>query len=317
MTTIGAASGAQKLNKGKTMIKIKHYKLLYLILSMTVIWTFVFNYLPMVGIIMSFQDFDIFKGITGSPFVGFKHYADIIQIPALRKSIANTLLYSSVKLFIGFPLTVIFALLLNELRSMAFKRVVQTISYLPHFLSWIAIVSLFYTFFELYGPFNNLRAMLFGADVERINILMMPEHFLELIFYSNVYKEIGWGTIIFLAAIAGIDPQLYEASMVDGCGRFRQIVHITLPGILPTIMIIFILSAGGVLNANFEQIIGFQNLYTQEHTEVINTIVYKYGLQQGNFSLATAFGLAQGIASFLIVYGVNKIAKKLSGIGVW
>ncbi|MDF2924175.1 MAG: sugar transporter permease [Paenibacillaceae bacterium] len=298
----------------KRMVK---HKLLYLLLSGALVWNVIFNYIPMAGVIVAFQEYDIFKGVMGSPFVGLKHFIDIFQVPALQKAILNTLLYSGVKLLFGFPLTVIFALLLNEIRHMMFKRVIQTISYLPHFLSWIAVASLGYSFFELYGPFNDLRQFIMGADAARLNILMDPDYFLGVIFFSSVFKEIGWGTIIYLAAISGIDSQLYEAAVMDGCGRFKQALHITLPGIVPTAMILFILSAGGILNANFEQIIGFQNLYTQQQTEVINTIVYKYGLQQGNFSLSTAFGLMQGVVSFIILYLVNKLAKKVSNVGLW
>jgi putative aldouronate transport system permease protein len=309
--------GGNAGNHGKLLIRIRKHALLYVLLSFALIWTIIFNYLPMAGIIMAFQDFNVMDGVLNSPFAGLKHFESMLTIEPLRRAILNTIYYSVLKLGFAFPLTIIFALLLNELRHMLFKRVVQTISYLPYFLSWIAIVSLFYSFFELYGPFNDLRLMMFGEETTRINILMIPDYFTGLMFWSHVYKEIGWGTIIYLAAIAGVDAQLYEAAVMDGCGRFKQVFYITLPSILPTIVILFILQAGGILNANFEQIIGLQNLYTQESSEVINTITYKYGLQQGKFSLATAFGLTQGVVSFLIMFTVNKITKKISDIGVW
>lgn len=295
----------------------RRYKLLYLLLSFAVVWTIIFQYLPMLGLVMAFQDFDILKGVFNSPFVGFKHFISIVEIPAMRKAVGNTLLYSGVKLIFGFPLPILFALLLNEIRMMKFKRIVQTISYLPHFLSWIAIVSLFYSFFELNGSFNDARVFLFGEGTERLNILLETKYFLGIIFFSSVYKGIGWGTIIYLAAISSISPQLYEAAVIDGCGRLKQAIHITVPSILPTIMILFILRAGRILEVGFEQIIGFQNLYTQMDTEVISTVVYKYGLRQGNFSLATAFGLGSGLISFLILITVNRISKRLSNIGVW
>jgi putative aldouronate transport system permease protein len=205
----------------------------------------------------------------------------------------------------------------NELKGKVFKKVAQTVSYLPYFLSWISVVALFYAFFEMSGPFNDFRALIFGQDVERTNILMNPDCFLGILFGSHLWKNLGWSSVIFLAAIAGIDPQLYEASIVDGCGRLKQIIHITIPGIMPTIMIIFILSTGSLVSSNFEQVFGFQNLYTTEQTQVVNTVVYKMGIQQGNYSIATAFGLAQGIVSFLIVYVVNRISKKLSDISIW
>ena len=313
----GRGGGGEKLLQAKLKARIRQHALSYVLLSFALVWTVIFCYLPMAGIVMSFQDYSVANGVFGSPFVGMKHFTSMLTIEPLRRAVLNTVYYSVLKLAFAFPLTILFALLLNELRRMLFKRIVQTISYLPYFLSWIAIVSLFYSFFELYGPFNDIRLALYGPDAPRINILMMPEYFTGIMFWSHVYKEIGWGTIIFLAAIAGVDAQLYEAAVMDGCGRFKQAIYITLPSILPTIVILFIMNAGGILNANFEQIIGLQNLYTQESSEVINTITYKYGLQQAKFSLATAFGLTQGVVSFLIMYVVNKITRRLSGIGVW
>lgn len=297
--------------------RIGQYKLLYLLLAGAVIWTAVFCYLPMIGIVMSFQEFNIFKGLIGSSFVGLRHYYTIFTDPMFAKAVANTLYYNSVILFAGFPFPIILALMFNELRVGLFKRFVQTVSYLPYFLSWISVVALFYAFFEISGPYNDLKAFLAGREIERSNILMDPDNFLALLFLSNLWKNIGWSSVIFLAAIAGIDAQLYEAAKIDGCGRWRQMLHITLPGIMPTAMIIFILSSGNLVNSNFEQVFGFQNLYTMEQTQVVNTLVYRLGIQQGNYSLATAFGLAQGIVSFLIVYAVNRIAKKTSGIGIW
>ncbi|MBP1993666.1 ABC transporter permease [Paenibacillus eucommiae] len=297
--------------------KMNRYKFLYVLLSGALIWTLVFCYVPMLGIIMSFQDFNIFKGFFGSEFVGLKHFVTIFTDPVFLKAIWNTLLYNSVILFLGFPCPIILALLFNELRGVFFKRAVQTISYLPYFLSWISVVALFYAFFEMAGPFNDLKVLIFGEQVERTNILMDPDNFLGILFGSHLWKNIGWSSVIFLAAIASIDSQLYEAAVVDGAGRWKQVLHITLPSIWPTVMIIFILSSGSLVSSNFEQVFGFQNLYTMEQTQVVNTVVYKLGVQQGNYSLATAFGLAQGIVSFLIVYVVNLVAKKVSNVGIW
>ncbi|WP_409344914.1 ABC transporter permease [Paenibacillus sp. MBLB4367] len=306
--------------KGDLLIvidKIIRYRFLYLLISGAFIWTVIFCYLPMIGIIMSFQDFNIFKGFWGSPFVGLEHFVTIFTDPMFLKAIGNTLWYSSLILVLGFPLPIILALMFNELRGKYFKRVVQTISYLPYFLSWISVVALFYSFFEMSGPFNDLKVYLFGEGTERTNILMDPDNFAGILFGSHLWKNVGWSSVIFLAAIAGIDSQLYEAAVVDGASRWKQIVHITLPGIMPTAMIIFILNSGGLVTANFEQVFGFQNLYTVEQTQVVNTLVYKLGVQQGNYSLATAFGLAQGIVSFLIVYIVNRVSRKVSSVSIW
>lgn len=311
-------TAAARIRKRNSFLyNVCKYKLLYLLLSGALIWTFIFCYLPMMGVVMAFQKFNIFKGFSGSEFVGLYNFTRIFTEPMFVKAIGNTLLYSGVILFLGFPLPIILALMFNEIRSMAFKKIVQTVSYLPYFLSWISVVALFYAFFELYGPFNDLRVFLFGQEVERVNILMDSKYFLPVLFLSHIWKNLGWSTVVFLAAISGIDPQLYEASVMDGCGKWRQIIHITLPGILPTIMILFILSSGSLVSSNFEQVFGFHNLYTMEETQVVNTLVYKLGIQQGDYSVATAFGLAQGIVSFMIVYTVNKISKKASNISIW
>lgn len=305
------------LQRSSLSKRIIRFKFLYLLIAGALIHNIIFCYVPMLGLIMAFQDFDIFKGFTGSEFVGFGNFIRIFTEPVFIKAIGNTFLYSSVILFLGFPLPIILALLFNEIKSTYFKKIVQTISYLPYFLSWISVVALFYAFFEMSGPYNDFRAMLFGEDIQRINILMEPDKFLGILFGSHLWKNLGWSSVIFLAAIAGVDPQLYEAAKIDGCGRLKQIIHITIPGILPTVMIIFILASGSLAQSNFEQVFGFQNLYTMEDTQVVSTVVYKMGVQQGNYSIATAFGLAQGIVSFLIVYGVNKISKKISSIGIW
>lgn len=299
------------------LLNIKKYKYFYILLLPAILYTFIFNYLPLGGVIMAFQDFDIIKGFSGSEWVGLDNFIKIFTMPNFLLAIKNTFIYSGTILFLGFPLPIILALLFNELRNLRFKKVVQTISYMPYFLSWASVVALFYGFFAINGSFNDMRVWLFGEGIERINIFMDAGNFLKIIFFSHVWKNVGWNSVIFLASIAAISPSLYEAAIVDGCGRFKQIWYITLPSLLPTAIIILILNTGSLIVSNFEQVYGLQNLFIQEQTEVINTLVYRQGLNIGNYSLATAFGLTQGIVSFLIVFVVNKIAKKLSGISIW
>ena len=296
---------------------LNEYKLTYILLSGAVIYTAVFAYAPMFGLIMAFQDFNIFRGFFGSEFVGFDNFVKIFTDRMFIRSIWNTLYFSSVTLFLGFPLPIILALMFNELRGRKFKRITQTISYMPHFLSWISVIALTYALFEMSGMFNDFRVFIMGEGTERINILMDPKYFLGVLFGTHVWKNVGWNSIIFLAAITTVDPVLYEAAKIDGCGKMKQIWHITLPGILPTIMIIFILASGSLVNSNFEQVFGLQNLFTQRDTEVVNTIVYRLGIQQARYSIATAFGLAQGLVAFIIVFVTNFISKKLSSIGIW
>lgn len=297
--------------------KLKRYKFLYLLLIPALVYTLIFNYLPLFGLVMAFQDYDIIGGIFASKFVGLANFIKVFSTPKLLHAVKNTLIYSSVGLFCGTPFPIILALLLNEIKFKTFKKVTQTISYLPHFLSWVSVVGMLSTFFATYGTYNDILAKLFGESYERVNILMDAKYFLPVIFWSGIWKGIGWSSIIYLAAITGIDQSLYEAATVDGCSRFKQAFYITIPSIMPTIIIIFIMGMGGLLSSNFEQVYGFQNIYTQESTEVISTLAFRMGIQNGQYSLTTALGLAQSAISFLLVYSSNIIVKKLSGTGIW
>ena len=299
------------------LVKILRYKFLYFLILPALLYSLVFQYLQWFGILIAFQDFDFMKGITGSSFVGFKHFIDVFSTPKFLFAIKNTLFYSSVNLIFGFPMPIILALLFNEMRSFAFKRFAQTVSYIPHFLSWVSVAAMFTAFFALEGSFYQLRTFLFGPEVEKFNILTEPSNFVYILYFSNLWKAIGWNSIIYLAAITSIDQQIYEAAIIDGCGRFKQMWHVTLPGITQTIVIILVLNMGTLVMSNFEQVYSFQNVFNQEMTEVINTLTYRQGLLQGNYSSATAFGLSQGLVSFIIVFFANKVSKKISGIGIW
>lgn len=305
------------IKKKNTWSEIKRHYVLMLLLLPAVVLVFIFSYLPMGGLILAFQDYDIIKGITGSPFVGLENFVTIFTMPKFLKAIKNTLVYSSVTLFIGTPFPIILALLFNEIRSQKFKRVTQTISYLPYFLSWISVIGMFYSIFARDGAYNDIMKFFIGDSYTPVNILQDSKNFLGIIFWSNQWKNIGWNSIIFLAAIAGIDPTLYEAATVDGCGKIKQVWYITLPSILPTIAIVFIMATSSLVTSNFEQVYGFQNVYIQEETETINTVIYRRGIQNAEYSLSTAFGLAQGIVSFLLVFVSNKIVKTASGVGIW
>lgn len=303
--------------RGKAWAKMKKYKFLYLLLAPAILYTVIFNYLPIGGLVMAFQNYDIIGGITKSPFVGFDNFIKVFSNPKMFLAIKNTLIYSSMQLFLRTPFPIAFALLLNEINSKPFKKVTQTISYLPHFLSWISVVGILSTFFESYGTYNDIMASILGAGFERKNILMEAKNFVHVIFWSNIWKGIGWSSIIYLAAMSGIDQAMYEAAIIDGCSRFQRAIYITIPAIAPTILILFIMSMGNLVTSNFEQVYGFQNLYTQDATETINTLVFRMGIQGGEYSLSTAFSLAQRAISFLLVFLSNRIVKKLSGTGIW
>lgn len=298
-------------------MKMKKYRFLYALILPAFVLTLIFCYLPMLGVVIAFQDYDIIAGIFGSRFVWFDNFIKIFTYPKFLYAIKNTVFYSAVILFCTTPFPILLALLFNELGNRHFKKVVQTISYLPYFLSWISVIGMFYAFFSTEGAFNDIRIMLMGADTERVNILMDSKNFLPILFLSNLWKNVGWSSVIYLAAITGIDPTLYESATVDGCGRLKQVWYITLPGIMPTIIILFIMATGSLVTSNFEQVYGFQNVFTQEQTEVINTLVYRQGIQNAQYSLATAFGVVQGAVSFLIVFVSNAIIKRATGTGIW
>ena len=290
---------------------------MYLILLPSLIMVLIFNYLPLLGLVIAFQDFDAFSGILGSPWVGFQNFIKIFTYPDFLKAIKNTFVYSAVNLFLGFPLPIILALLFNEISNRPFKRVVQTISYFPHFLSWAAICSFVYALFALEGPVNSALAALIGDSYVSKNILLDSKNFLAILFGVGQWQGIGWSTIIYLAAISGIDGSLYEAAEIDGCNRFRMVMNITWPCIKGTAVLVLILGLGSLVTSNFEMVYGLQNAFIQQDTEVINTLVYRQGIQGGEYSMATALGLMQGIVSLVIVFLANKISKGVSGESLW
>lgn len=296
---------------------VKRYKSVYLLILPAVLFMFVFNYLPFGGIVIAFKDFDIIKGISGSPWVGFDNFIDVFTQKELLGAIYNTLIYGLVLVFGAFPFPIILALMFNELRNMKFKKTVQTITYMPYFLSWISVVGLFYTLFGTEGVFNTIMSKIVGEGFEAKNILLDEKYFLPIIFISHLWKTIGWNSILFLAAITGIDPSLYEAASIDGCGKLKQTWHITLPGIRQTIVVVLVMSMSSLVSSNFDQIYGFQNVYTQPYTETINTVIYRRGIQDGRYSLATAFGLSQGLVSITLILISNALSKKIANASIW
>ncbi|MGN1059766.1 MAG: ABC transporter permease [Clostridia bacterium] len=301
----------------QTIAKMKVYRFLYLLLVAAIIWTVIFCYAPLFGLVIAFQDFNLKAGILGSSFVGLDNFVKVFTTPKFLGSIKNTVVYSACNLFLGLPFPIIFAIMMNEIRQMKFKKVVQTVSYLPHFLSWVSVAGIFYSIFSIDGFYNDFMVRIVGESWERSNLMMNPDNFLGLIFWSLRWKEIGWGSIIYLAAISGIDQTLYEAAAMDGCKKFKQVIYITIPCIAPTIITLFIMSMGSLFQSSFEQIVSFQNIYTQEYTETLNTIAYRQGIQGGQYSVTTALGIMQGLVSFSLVFGSNWIVKKLSGTGLW
>ena len=296
---------------------LNRYKFLYLLTIPAFVFTILFAFVPMGGLIVAFKDFDIWQGFWGSPWAGnygFEHFITIFTFKPLLDSILNTVLLSTLNLAISFPAPIIFALLLNELRIGIYKKIVQTVSYMPHFLSWISVIGLTMMFFSDFGPLNELLSLI-NPERDRVLFLSHQEYFIPFLLGLNLWKTVGFQAIIFLAAITAVDPQLFEAAAIDGASRFRQTWHITLPGITPTIVVMFILSIGSILASNFELVFGLQNPFID--FETIDTIIYKYGLQGRRYSLATAVGLARGLLALGLTVGVNSIAKKVNETAVF
>lgn len=287
----------------------------YMLLLPSLIMTLVFAYLPMPGLIAAFQDYNMFKGFLHSPWVGLKHVKEIFELPLLYGSIFNTIELSVLTIIVGFPAPIVLALAINELGNGWYKRTIQTMSYLPHFLSWIAVVGLFYSFFDVYGPFNDLRVALLGPDTERKMYLAQQGLFLPFLLLLSVWKEVGWGTIVYLAALTSIDPHLYEAAKIDGANRLKQIWYITLPGMKETAIMLLLFTLGSLFASNFELVYGMQNAFID--FDVIATVIYSSGIQQGEYSMAAAVGFVQGLVALLLIVVANKISKKLTGVSIF
>ncbi|WP_058486413.1 ABC transporter permease [Defluviitalea phaphyphila] len=292
--------------------KLKRQKELQIMAWAGIIWMIIFNYIPMYGIIIAFKDYSIIKPISEAPWVGLEHFVEFFKDENFYMVIRNTLGISLLKLIIGFPLPIIFAILLNEIRHIGFKRTVQTISYLPHFLSWVVLGGIMINWLSETGIINELLIK-FGVLDKPITFLSEPKYFWGIAVISDIWKELGWSAIIYLAAISGIDPELYEAATMDGAGRLAKIKYITIPCIQGTIAVLFILAVGNLLNTNFDQIFVLRNSLNQSMSEVIDIYVYRIGIQSARFSYATAVGLFKSVIALILLIIANFVTKKLKG----
>lgn len=287
---------------------------LYLMLLPVLIYYILFHYMPMYGAQIAFKDYDMVRGILGSPWVGFKHFESFFNSYYFTRLLTNTLLISFYDILFGFPAPIILALLINEIHVNWFKKTVQTISYLPHFISTVVICGMIIDFMSSTGVVNQVRQM-FG--LESIAFLSFPEYFRPIYIGTNVWQQVGWGSIIYLASISNIDQQLYEAATIDGAGRFRQIWSVTIPGILPMVVIMLILRCGNLMTLGAEKILLLYNPSTYSTADVISTFVYRKGLLEGSYSYSTAIGLFNSVINFIILVSVNKISRKVSDNSLW
>ena len=309
---ISSKQPRNRLANSNTMKKWWNQRYLQLMVIPGILWMFLFNYIPMGGIVIAFKKFKITKTIAEAPWVGFRYFEEFFQDSNFADIITNTVGISLLKLVIGFPLPIIFALLINEIRWIKFKKLSQTISYLPHFLSWVVLGGILTTWLAKDGVINDF---LVGINVlkEPISFLGNPKYFWGLSLISDSWKELGWSAIIYLAAIAGVDQQLYEAATVDGATKLQKIRYITLPSITGTIANMLILQVSSLLNSNFDQIMILKNQINVSRSQVIDTYVYQVGMTMGKYSFATAVNLFKSVIALILLLISNKTCKKLLG----
>ncbi|MFH5182505.1 ABC transporter permease [Paenibacillus sp. TAB 01] len=288
---------------------------LYFMLLPGVIYFILFKYLPMWGVMIAFQNYSPFMGFWGSEWIGFDNFTKFFADPSFGLIFKNTVILALYNLFFFFPLPIVISLLLNELRSEMYKRFIQTMIYIPHFISWVVVVGIAYILFTPEGGIvNNLLAEM---GIQQKSFLLSNEWFRPMVIGEVLWKETGWGTILFLAALSGVDVQLYEAARMDGANRWQQMLHVTLPAIKSTVVILLILRLGNFMDSGFEQIFLMLNPMNREVGEVFDTFVYTSGVQQGQFSYATASNLFKSVIGIALVVGSNYLAKKAGEEGIY
>ena len=303
-----------KSRRGDVLKRIKNDKLLYILLLPSVVLVILFSYLPMSGIKMAFQDYNVFVP-SESTWVGLKNFKEIFTIQEFIGGIKHTVIISMLNILLCFPASIVFALLLNEIKNTYFKKAIQTVSYLPHFISWISVIGIITTLYSQSGFVNDMLVALTGGAHKRVSYLAEQWFFIPNVIILTMWKEIGWSSIVFLAAVTGIDQGLYEAATIDGASELKKVWHVTLPGILPTIMIMLLWKISALFSDNFDLIYGLQNPFV--NVEVIGTIVYKNGIAGGNYQLSTAFGLMQGVANLIFLLGANYLSNKTTDVGIF
>jgi putative aldouronate transport system permease protein len=288
---------------------------LYLLILPGVLYFLIFKYVPMWGVLISFQNYSPFTGLLHSEWVGFEHFQRFFSNDDFAILFRNTMAINLLSLIFFFPLPILVSLLLNELKVEWFKKTLQSIIYLPHFLSWVIIVGL--SFLMLSKDQGVINQVLVSLGYDKVDFLTEPKFFWGLLTLQSIWKELGWGTVIFLAAMSGVDPQLYEAARMDGAGRFRQMWNVTLPGIRNVIIILLILRIGHIMDVGFEQVYLMMNGAVSSVADVFDTYVYRVGIQQGDFSYSTAVGLFKSVVGLLLVIGANRLAKKFGEEGIY
>ena len=295
----------------------KRSRFLLLIMLPGIIYYIIFHYVPMYGLIIAFKDFNIYDGIINSPWTsnyGFKHFLELFNLPIFYRILKNTVLLSLYTILFSFPTPIILALCLNEAKNKLWKNTVQTVSYLPHFISTVVICGMITNFLSLNGLVNNIVSF-FG--LERIQFLLYPKYFRTIFVISEIWQQTGWNSILYMAALSQVNPELYEACRIDGANRFQHILYINIPSIIPTAIILLIFKIGGIMNVGFEKVLLLYNPNIYETADVIGTYVYRRGILGAEFSFSTAVGLFQSVIGFILVVITNKIAGKVSEVSLW
>lgn len=308
-----AAAAAERRKSGRLRTAWRHRQL-YLLILPALVYFVIFAYIPFYGLQLAFKDFQIFRGMWASPWVGFEHFQELFSSSKFPELLRNTVLISLYRIVFGFPVPILFALLLNEVRNIWFKRGIQTVTYFPHFLSWVVMAGIV---FNLLGPTGIINTILQDLGFDRVNFLANPDLFRTNLVATGILKEFGWGAIIYLAALTGIDPQLYEAAKLDGAGKLRQIWDITLPGLRPVMAVLLVIALGNVLDAGFDQVFNLYNPAVSSTGDIIDTYVYRIGLLNAQYEVATAVGLFKGVVGMITIVLANFALRKFGERSIW
>lgn len=295
--------------------RVKKHKLHLLMILPVIVWYAIFKYGPLYGVTLAFKEFQILRGILGSPWVGLENFERLLTSYDFGQVFGNTIILAVMNFVFGFPAPIFLALMLNELRGTKFKRVVQTFSYLPHFISWVILTGIF---MDVLSPSRGPIAALFRAvGAEPIYFLGDPKYFRGTLVVTNIWKSIGWGSIVYLAALGGINEELYDAANVDGCGRWKRIWHVTLPGITPTVTIMMIMAVGNLVDDNFDQVFNMLNPAVYSVGDVLGTYIYRQGITYMDYSYSTATELFRNVISLVLVVCANSVARRVNEYGLW
>lgn len=295
--------------------KAKKMKLLYLFLLFPLAHIIIFSYLPMYGIQIAFKDFIAGDGIIASKWNNFAHFKLLFESPGFFEVLKNTLKISGLRILFGYPAPIILALLLNEIMHLRFKKIVQTISYLPHFMSWVVLSGIFLEVFSVQRGIVNYILSLFG--IAPVNFLISNTYFVPILIATGLWQGVGWGSVIYLASLASVNPELYESANLDGANRFHKAFYISLPSLIPVITILFILGLSGILDAGFDQIFNMYNPLVLETADIIDTFVYRTGLENMSYDYAAAIGLFKNVVGLLLIVVTNMIVRRFSDYGIW